>query len=88
MTTLNPSKKEDKEITKYIKELLEKEGFEGAFKISEDPEIKNGYIIFVKTKLKNGIRTIKQRAYKAIELEEKARKRFPNKYFSFTIFPE
>ncbi|EDP73395.1 hypothetical protein [Hydrogenivirga sp. 128-5-R1-1] len=82
MIALNLEKKSDKEILQKIKKFLEDEGIEGRFTIIKDDEIKNGYIVSIKS---TNIRGIKQAAKKAIELEKKGKNLIKGKYFRFII---
>ncbi len=82
MIALNLEKKADKEILQKVKNFLEKEGIKGKFTIIKDDEIKNGYIVSIKS---INIRGIKQSARKAIELEKKGKNLIKGKYFRFII---
>ncbi|NPA58782.1 MAG: hypothetical protein GXN94_05765 [Aquificae bacterium] len=83
MTVLNLDKKEGKHLAEKIRSFLEKEGIKGSFKLIKDEEIKNGYIVLIYSNIKGE----KNRAKKAVELDEKGKNLIKGKYIRFIIHP-
>jgi len=84
MTVLSLEKKKEKQLVEKIKPFLEKEKIEGKFKVIKDDEVKNGYIVLIYS---SNIKGEKNRAKKAVELDEKGKNLIKGKYIRFIIHP-
>ncbi|WP_457624244.1 hypothetical protein [Persephonella sp.] len=84
MTVVSLDRKEGIQLIDKIKSFLEKEKIEGKFKVIKDDEVKNGYIVLVYSP---NIKGEKNRAKKAVELDEKGKNLIKGKYIRFIIHP-